>query len=70
MSGRKVENVVCDDCVSRYICPVRGRACMGHNSINVFKGLLKQFSPNTDWDRVLDEVEQTRKMSRGYRSNE
>lgn len=64
------QDKLCENCISRLICPVAGRACMGHNSPEVFKGLLKQYSCNTDWDRVLLEVEKVRKMSRGYRLNE
>ena len=70
MKQRILEKKLCDDCVSRFICPVKGRACMGHNSKEVFKGLLKQFCPDTNWDMVLDEVEQLTKKCRGYHSNE
>lgn len=64
------QDKLCENCISRLICPVAGRACDGYNSPGLFKGLLKMLAPNTDWDRVLSGVEEVRKSSRGYRSNE
>ena len=61
---------LCETCISRLICPVAGRACMGHNSEDTFKGLLKMYAPNIDWDAMLSEIEKMRKSSRGYRNNE
>lgn len=61
---------LCSNCVNRLICPVSGRACAGHNSTQVFKSLLKQYAPTTDWDALLSEIKELRKLNRGYRSNE
>lgn len=64
------QDKLCETCISRLICPLAGRACHGHNSSKVFKGLLAMLAPNTDWDRALSVVEEVRKSDRGHRSNE
>lgn len=53
----------CNDCISRLICPTRGRTCDGFNNKETFKCLLMMISPNTDWSKVLKFVEDLQKES-------
>lgn len=64
------QDKLCDNCISRLICPLAGRACMGHNSEGTFKGLLKMIVPDINWDGVLLSIKETRESNRGYRNNE
>lgn len=64
------QDKLCENCVSRLICPIAGRACMGYNSEELFKGLLKQFAYDVNWDAVLLSIKEQKKANRGYRPNE
>ena len=71
MSNERIkQDKLCENCVSRLICPVAGRACEGYNSAQVFRALLSVLTPNADWAKLLSGVKEIQKSSRGYRSNE
>ena len=53
---------LCFNCMSREICPLRGRPCDGWDNPGLFRGLLKMISPNTDWDGVFEMLEKNRKL--------
>ena len=48
----------CDNCISRLICPTKGKVCAGHNDEKVFKGLIKlSFGYKLDTNKILDDIE-------------
>lgn len=49
-------NKSCDTCVSRFICPLKGRPCSGWNDEGLFWGLHKAVAPTVAWDRVAEHV--------------
>lgn len=64
------QDKLCENCISRLICPVAGRACAGYNSEATFKRLLIRLACHINWDAVLLSVKEQRKSNRGYRPNE
>lgn len=70
MNERVRQPKSCSTCVNKLLCPIIGRPCAGHDSVKLFKSLLTQYAPGVDWDIMLDEIKEHRKLIRGYRGNE
>ena len=56
----KENELLCDNCISREICILRGSPCSGYNDVVVFRSLLKMIAPQVNWKGVFELLEEKR----------
>lgn len=49
----------CDDCVSRFICSMRGTPCCAHNNKGMFIQMLYLINIAVDWEAEIKKIEES-----------